>query len=102
MNTLRRATLAGWDLDPIRAPLEALADPKGELASIRRLAFLKHPDREAAIAALQQGRFRPGGREQSRWPCPDGHDGPVLHGRPPTHGGDAAGGGQRNPTTMGQ
>ncbi len=54
VTTLRRAALAGWPLDPIHPTLQALDDPRGELATVRRLAFLEHPRREHAIAALKQ------------------------------------------------
>ena len=54
VSTLRKARLAGWSLEPIREALERIDDPIGDVAAVRRLAFLSHPHPEVAIASLQR------------------------------------------------
>lgn len=53
-HTLRRAALAGFDLEPLRAVLNASDDDRGELHAVRRLAFMDRPDRRDILAQLAQ------------------------------------------------
>ncbi|MCA9663701.1 MAG: hypothetical protein KC486_35560 [Myxococcales bacterium] len=54
IGTLRRAAIAGFDLEPLRAVLEATDDDSGELHTVRRLAFMERPDRKDTLARLAQ------------------------------------------------